>query len=299
VVNWTTLNEPWCSAMLGYVEGVQAPGRRDFAAGLHAVHHLLLGHGLAVARLRSSAAGPLDLAITLNLSTANPATDSEADREAARRQDGLGVRLYLDALFHGRYPEDVLADLAQRNVFLPVEEGDLAIINAPLDTLGVNYYFSVRASGVDEDGSTRDAAGHPVGRGLPYGLPQTAIGWEIMPDDFRDLLIRVGRDYPGTPIVITENGAAFADKPDADGFVRDDDRIDYLASHIAAAAAAREAGADIRGYFAWSLLDNFEWAYGYDKRFGLVRVDYETQKRIPKQSGLWYRDTIRRVRGLA
>jgi beta-glucosidase len=299
VVNWTTLNEPWCSAMLGYVEGVQAPGRRDFAAGMHAVHHLLLGHGLAANRLRQIAKGPLDLAITLNLSTANPATDSPADREAARRQDGLGVRLYLDPLFHGRYPEDVLADLAERNVFLPVQEGDLDIISAPLDTLGVNYYFSQRASGVGDDGSTRDEAGHPVGRGLPYGLPQTAIGWEIMPDDFRDLLIRVGRDYPGTPIVITENGAAFADKPDADGFVRDEDRIEYLASHIAAAAAAREAGADIRGYFAWSLLDNFEWAYGYDKRFGLVRVDYETQKRIPKLSGLWYRDTIRRARGLA
>ncbi len=298
VVNWTTLNEPWCTAMLGYVEGVQAPGRRDFAAGIHAVHHLLLGHGLAAGRLRASASGPLDLAITLNLSTSNPATDSDADAEAARRADGLGTRLYLDPLVHGRYPQDVIADLAERGVVIPVQDGDLDIISAPLDTLGVNYYFSLRASGVGEDGSTRDAAGLPVGRALPYGLPQTAIGWEIMPDDFRDMLIRIGRDYPGLPIVITENGAAFADQPDAEGFVRDDDRTDYLASHIAAVAAAREAGADIRGYFAWSLMDNFEWAYGYDKRFGIVRVDYETQKRIPKQSAIWYRDTIRRVRGL-
>ncbi len=296
VVNWTTLNEPWCSAMLGYVEGVQAPGRRDFAAGIHAAHHLLLGHGLAANRLRASASGPLDLAITLNLSTSNPATDSEADREAARRADGLGLRLYLDPLIHGRYPPDVVADLAARNVFIPVKDGDLDIIRAPLDTLGVNYYFSQRASGVSEDGSTLDAAGHPVGHALPYGLPQTAIGWEIMPDDFRDLLVRIGRDYPGIPIVITENGAAFADRPDTGGYVRDDDRTEYLASHIAAVAAAREAGIDIRGYFVWSLLDNFEWAYGYDKRFGIIRVDYETQKRIPKQSALWYRDTIRRVR---
>jgi beta-glucosidase len=297
VAHWTTLNEPWCSAMLGYVEGVQAPGRRDFAAGIRAVHHLLLGHGLAALRLRASATGRLDLAITLNLSTANPATDSPADHDAARRADGINTRLYLDPLVHGRYPEDVVADLAARRVHLPIQAGDLEIISTPIDTLGVNYYFSHLASGVGEDGSTRDAAGHPVGRALPYGLPRTAIGWEIMPDDFRDLLVRVGRDYPGIPIVITENGAAFADQPDEDGYVRDDDRTEYLAAHIAAVAGAREAGADIRGYFAWSLLDNFEWAYGYDKRFGIVRVDYETQKRTPKQSALWYRETIRRVRG--
>jgi beta-glucosidase len=233
----------------------------------------------------------------VNLSTSNPATDSEADREAARRADGLGTRIYLDPLVHGRYPQDVVEDLAARGVHLPVQDGDLDIISTPIDTLGVNYYFSRRASGVAEDGSTRDAAGLPVGRGLPYGLPQTAIGWEIMPDDFRDMLTRIGRDYPGLPIVITENGAAFADQADADGFVPDEDRTEYLASHIAAVVAAREAGADIRGYFAWSLLDNFEWAYGYDKRFGIIRVDYETQSRIPKQSALWYRDTIRRVRG--
>jgi beta-glucosidase len=299
VAHWTTLNEPWCSAMLGYVEGVQAPGRRDFSAGIHAVHHLLLGHGLAAQRLRASAPGRLDLAITLNLSTANPATDSEADRDAARRADGLSTRMYLDPLVHGHYPEDVVADLAARRVRLPIREGDLEIISAPIDTLGVNYYFSQRASGIGEDGSTRDAHGHPVGRGLPYGLPRTAMGWEVMPNDFRDLLIRVGRDYPGIPIVITENGAAFDDQPSVDGYVRDDDRTEYLAAHIAAVAEAREAGTDIRGYFAWSLLDNFEWAYGYDKRFGIIRVDYETQKRTPKQSALWYRDTIRRVRGFA
>ncbi len=296
VTHWTTLNEPWCSAMLGYVEGVQAPGRRDFAAGIYAVHHLLLGHGLAAARLREAARGPLDLAITLNLSTSNPATDAPEDVAAARRADGLGLRIYLEPLVHGRYPEDVVEDLALRGVRLPVEEGDLAIISAPLDTLGVNYYFSMLSSGTGEDGSTLDADGLPVGRALPYGLPRTAMGWEIMSDDFRNLLVRLGRDYPGLPIVITENGAAFADKPDADGYVDDEDRVDYLASHIAAVAEAREAGTDVRGYFAWSLLDNFEWAYGYDKRFGIVRVDYATQRRIPKRSAYWYRDTIARVR---
>jgi beta-glucosidase len=297
VVHWTTLNEPWCSAMLGYVEGVQAPGRRDFEAGIHAVHHLLLGHGLAAERLRGAATGGLDLGITLNLSTSNPATDSEADREAARRADGLSTRIYLDPLILGHYPEDVVADLAERGVRIPVVEGDLELISTPIDTLGVNYYFSRQVSGVAEDGSTHDEAGVPIGRGVQYGLPQTALGWEIMPTDFRDLLIRVGRDWPGVPILITENGAAFADRPDEDGYVRDDDRTEYLASHIAAVVEAREAGTEILGYFAWSLLDNFEWAYGYDKRFGIVRVDYETQERIPKQSAHWYRDTIRRVRG--
>jgi beta-glucosidase len=297
VEHWTTLNEPWCTAMLGYVQGVQAPGRRDFEAGIHAVHHLLLGHGLAVERLRAAATRPLDLAITLNLSTAKPATDSEADREAARRADGLGTRIYLDPLRLGSYPQDVVADLAARGIEIPVHDGDLVTISAPIDTLGVNYYFSMRQSGVDEHGRTTDSDGRPVDRAVMYGLPLTAIGWEIMPDDFADMLIRVGRDYPGVPIVVTENGAAFADKPDETGFVRDDDRVEYLASHIAAVAAAREAGTDVRGYFVWSLLDNFEWAYGYDKRFGIVRVDYPTQQRIPKQSAYWYRDTIQRVRG--
>ena len=297
VTHWTTLNEPWCSAMLGYVEGVQAPGRRDFAAGLHAVHHLLLGHGLVARRLRASARGPLDLAITLNLSNSIPATDAPEDIAAARRADGLGLRVYLEPLVRGRYPVDVVADLALRGVRLPVRDGDLETINAPLDSLGVNYYFSMLSSGTGEDGSTHDADGLPIQRGVPYGLPRTAMGWEIMADDFRQLLVRLGRDYPGLPIVVTENGAAFVDKPDADGYVDDEDRVDYLASHIGAVAQAREAGTDIRGYFVWSLLDNFEWAYGYDKRFGIVRVDYATQRRVPKRSAHWYRDTIRRVRG--
>jgi beta-glucosidase len=279
------------------VDGVQAPGRRDFTAGIHAVHHLLLGHGLAASRLRAAAARPIDLAITLNLSTSNPATDAPEDIAAARRADGLGLRAFLDPLWYGRYPADVVEDLAALGVALPVQHGDLELISTPIDTLGVNYYFSLRASGIAEDGSTVDDQGRPVARGLSYGRPTTALGWEIMPDDFRDLLVRVGRDYPGRPIVITESGAAFQDQPDSAGYVADTERTNYLAAHIAAVAEARQAGADVRGYFVWSLLDNFEWAYGYDKRFGIVRVDYDTQERVPKQSARGYRDTIRRVRG--
>jgi beta-glucosidase len=297
VHTWTTLNEPWCSAMLGYAYGQHAPGRRDFPAAIRAVHHLLLGHGLATQRIRAAGGDAFDLGVTLNMSTAFPATDSTADLDAARRADGLGTRIYLDPLVHGRYPADVVEDLAARGVTIPVQDGDLEIISTPIDVLGVNYYFSQQFSGVDEKGRTEDADGHPVERAVPLGRPVTAMGWEIVPEGFTELLVRLSRDYPGLPMVITENGAAFADRPDENGFVRDDDRVSYFASHIAAVATAREQGADVRGYFAWSLLDNFEWGYGYDKRFGIVRVDYDTQVRTPKQSALWYRDTIRRVRG--
>ncbi|SCL32823.1 broad-specificity cellobiase [Micromonospora rhizosphaerae] len=297
VRTWTTLNEPWCSAMLGYFYGLHAPGRRDLGDAIAAAHHLLLGHGLAVRRLRAAASGPLELGITVNLATADPATDSPADRDAARAADGLGNRLYLDALVHGRYPEDVVADLAREGVRIPVEADDLAVISTPFDVLGVNYYFGQLYSGVDDDGREQDADGRPVRRVVPRDLPRTAMGWEIVPESFTDLLVRLSRDYPGVPIVITENGAAFDDQPDADGFVADDDRVAYLAEHLRAVARARLTGADVRGYFAWSLLDNFEWAYGYDKRFGIVRVDYDTQRRTPKRSALWYRETVHRIRG--
>jgi beta-glucosidase len=297
VRNWTTLNEPWCSAMHGYVHGVMAPGRQDLGDGMAAVHHLLLGHGLATQRMREAAREPANFGITLNMGTADPATDSAVDHDAARRADGLGVRVYLDPLVKAEYPADVIADLAQEGVRLPVQDGDLVLISAPLDFLGVNYYFGQQYSGVGEDGRIEDAEGKPARRPVPFGKPTTAMGWEILPEKFTELLVRVSKDYPRLPMFITENGSAFDDVPDESGFVDDGDRAAYLSSHIAAVAAARQAGADVRGYFAWSLLDNFEWAYGYAKRFGLVRVDYETQQRTVKRSGLSFRDTIRRVRG--
>jgi beta-glucosidase len=296
VRTWTTLNEPWCTAMLGYHEGRQAPGRQNFADAMAAVHHLLLGHGLAAQRMRATAAVPIELGITLNMGTAMAATASLADQEAARRADGLGARIYLDPLLRGQYPGDVLDDLSARGVTLPVVDGDLAVISEPIDVLGVNYYSSHRFTGVDADGRTEDGDGNPVTSVVPFGRPVTAMDWEIVPEGFTQLLVRLSREYPGTPLVITENGAAFDDVPDPSGHVADHDRTAYLSAHLAAVAAARREGADVRGYFAWSLMDNFEWSYGYAKRFGLVHVDYATQARTPKQSALWYRDTIRRVR---
>ncbi|GAA1968995.1 GH1 family beta-glucosidase [Catenulispora subtropica] len=300
VEHWTTLNEAWCSAWLGYVKGVHAPGRRDFADGVRAVHHLLLGHGLAAGRLRAAAASAgrtVDLAITHILGNSIPASDDPVDVEAARRGDALSFRMYMDPVFKGAYPEDLVADLAAIGVEIPVQDGDLAAIAEPLDTIGVNYYRSEKTTGYAEDGSTAEADGRPVTRTIDFGdRPRTHIDWEVMPDDFADLLARVGRDYPGYPIVITENGAAYDDSPDADGFVEDADRTAYLEAHLGAVVEARRRGADVRGYFAWSLMDNFEWAYGYDKRFGIVRVDYATQLRTPKRSALWLRDVIARVR---
>lgn len=296
VDTFTTLNEPWCSAWLGYNVGVHAPGRRDFDASISAVHHLLLGHGLATQRMRAAAQREHKLGITLNMGTADPASDTQADRDAARRADGMGLRIYMDPLRYGRYPADMVADLADRGSAFPVQDGDLEIISTPFDVLGVNFYFGQDFSGTDENGATEDPSGQPIVRQILPDTARTAMDWPITPERFTKLLVRLSQDYPGLPLVITENGAAFDDRADDEGYVRDDDRTSYLAEHIAAVADARAQGADVQGYFAWSLMDNFEWAEGYAKRFGIVHVDYATQKRTPKQSALWYRDTITRTR---
>jgi beta-glucosidase len=296
VETFTTLNEPWCSAWLGYHDGVHAPGGRDFDAAMRATHHLLLGHGLATQQMRAAQTRTHVYGITLNSSPADPASDSPADREAARRADGMGLRIYLDPLRHGRYPSDVVADLAARGTTLPVCDGDLEIIATPLDVLGVNFYFGQNVAGTDTDGNTHDPAGVPVVRPVYPPAARTAMDWPITPDNLLHLLVRLHHDYPGLPIVVTENGAAFTDLPDPSGYVADADRTAYLAAHIAAVSAALARGVDIRGYFAWSLLDNFEWAEGYARRFGIVHVDFETQRRTPKQSALWFRDHIARAR---
>jgi len=295
VPSWTTLNEPFCAALLGYAAGVHAPGRTEPAAALAAVHHLLLGHGLAVGALR--AGGASEVNITVNLYAVTPASDAPADVDAARRVDGLQNRLWLDPVLLGRYPADLVEDLAPLGVLDAVSAEDLAVISTPLDSLGINYYTRhvVSAAGGATghgDGASPWIGGVPVGM-VSRGLPVTSTGWEIDGPGLGEVLRRVHQEYPPLPLYVTENGAAFDDVRDADGRVRDLDRIDFLRGHLAACHEAIASGVPLRGYFVWSLMDNFEWAEGYRKRFGLVFVDYETLERVPKDSAAWYAGVIR------
>jgi beta-glucosidase len=296
VRQWTTLNEPFCAALLGYGAGVHAPGRVEPTSALAAVHHLLLGHGRAVQALR--AGGAEQVGITVNLYAVSPATDTAPDVDAARRVDGLQNRIWLDPLLLGRYPQDVVEDVASLGVLDAVSAEDLKVISQPLDSLGVNYYTRhVVAAGEGASGHG-DGAGSPwICAGpvamVPRGLPVTATGWEIDGPGLLEVLLRVHREYPELPLYVTENGAAFDDVLGADGRVRDADRIEFLRGHLGACHDAMAAGVPLRGYFAWSLMDNFEWAEGYRKRFGLVYVDYPSLERVPKDSATWYSGVIR------
>lgn len=281
---YATLNEPWCSAYLGYELGEHAPGLNDRRQHLRAAHHLLLAHGLALPVMRRNAPGAAH-GIVLNLNPAYPATDTEEDRAAARRFDGFFNRWYLDPLLRGRYPEDAWEGYGA--AVPEPQPGDLKRIQAPLDFLGVNYYS--RTVVTDAPGTP-----WPAVHGVEVEAARTAMGWEVVPEALTALLERLDRDYDLPPVYITENGAAFDDRL-AGGAVHDPERTAYLQSHLRALAAARRAGVPVKGYFAWSLLDNFEWAHGYTKRFGLVHVDYATQARTLKGSARWYRDFIGRA----
>jgi beta-glucosidase len=290
---WTTLNEPWCSAFLGYAAGVHAPGRTEPRAAAAAAHHLMLGHGLAAAALR--ARDPHGrLGITLNLAPIAPVDPADpADGEAARRIDGLQNRVFLDPLLRGAYPADVAADLEPFDLSGHIRDGDLELISAPLDLLGVNYYTGLVVTG-HSDGPAPGASpwiGADQVRFRSRGRPVTAMDWEVYPEGMTEILTRLSGEYPGLALYVTENGAAYPDRV-ADGHVDDPDRLSYLAAHLRAVHDAIRAGADVRGYFVWSLMDNFEWAFGYSKRFGIVFVDYETQQRIPKASARWYSSMI-------
>jgi beta-glucosidase len=303
VVDWTTLNEPWCSAFLGYYTGHHAPGRTEPAASLRAVHHLLLGHGLAVQAMRSAAAAKgHQFGITLNLYPVTPSTGSAADADGARRVDGISNRIFLDPLLRGQYPLDVIADLGSLWPAHVVMDGDLETIATPLDVLGVNYYSRhvVTTSPPTVDGTDPSA---PAKRGTAWlgcddvepastGAPRTAMGWEIDATGLYDVLTRLATEYQAPPLYVTENGAAFPDVVAADGAVHDQDRVAYLDGHFRQAARAMADGVDLRGYFVWSLLDNFEWAWGYERRFGVVRVDYDTLERTIKDSGRFVADVI-------
>lgn len=307
IQHWTSLNEPWCSAFLGYLSGEHAPGEQNAQRSLDAAHHLLLGHGLATQRLRSLDAS-LDLGITLNMTVADPVDPHDpADLDAARRIDAQHNRLFLDPIFRGAYPADLVDDLAARGLHLPVQEGDLAAIATPIDALGVNYYHGDAVSAHPPAAAPLSSAApserpkrspFPAGDGIfthPRGLPVTAMGWEVQPEGLTRLLRRIDAEYTrpaGVVLYVTENGAAYTDVPDAEGFVDDSERAEFVRLHVDAVVDAIEAGVDVRGYFYWSLLDNFEWAWGYDKRFGLVRVDYDSQSRTVKRSGRLYQAMI-------
>ncbi|MBG6216956.1 beta-glucosidase [Arthrobacter sp. CAN_A6] len=304
VQHWTTFNEPFCSSLLGYAAGVHAPGRQEPRAAVAAIHHQHLAHGLAVNELRSR--GAQHLGITLNLSNSIPRDPSDpVDLDAARRFDSLQNRVFIDPILRGAYPEDTLADLEQFGIRDVIQPGDLQIIGTPLDFLGVNHYHDDLVSGHPED---EGSDGHSGGADRPTsscwigseditfpsrGLPRTAMNWEVNPDGLRKLLLRLGEEYPTLPpLYITENGAAYDDVVSSDGAVHDPERTQFVLDHIASVKDAIDQGADVRGYFVWSLLDNFEWSWGYGKRFGIVRVDYDSFQRTIKDSGHAYAGVI-------
>jgi beta-glucosidase len=286
VRDWITLNEPWCSAFLGYLTGEHAPGRHDLGLALRASHTLLLAHGLAVQALRA-ASPAASIGITLNVTCVDAASDSEADVGAARRYDGFRNRWFLDPLYGRGYPADMLEHYGER--FPRPTDEDLRTIAAPIDLLGVNYY-EPHILRFDQHDPVLQAA-----TVAPGGTQVTQMGWLVEPAGMRELLSRLVKDYPVGQMAITENGAAYPDHS-LDGRVADPERTHYLAQHLEAAAAAIEEGVPLSGYFAWSLLDNFEWAWGFTRRFGIVHVDFETQRRTVKDSGHWYREFIRRAR---
>ena len=285
VSRWITHNEPFVTAFLGHAYGSKAPGHRDWREALQVAHHVLLSHGLATRAFRSF--GPRDglIGITLDFWPADPLTESEADRAAAQRWDGLRNRWFVDPVLRARYPNDLLARFESQ--LGPLKLGradDLEVASEPIDFLGVNYYSRAIVADYPNDG--------PVAvRQAPPAEPTTEMGWELAPAALHDLLVRIARDYE-IPIIITENGSAYEDPAPTGGVVADPQRLAYLRDHLEAVARAAAGGVDVRGYFAWSLLDNFEWEHGYDKRFGIVHVDYESQRRTPKQSALWYRDFL-------
>jgi beta-glucosidase len=281
VMDWTTHNEPFCSSWLGYGHGVHAPGRSSAADALAAAHHVLLSHGWGVEVLRRQCPHA-EVGIVLDSWPAHPASDDDADREAAQIADGIRNRWFFDPVLRGRYPVDTLEHFEPLSP--PVEDGDLAAIAAPVDFVGVNNYSRtlVRA----------DPAGGTPLEVRSSTAQLTDMGWEIYPDGLAEVLRRLHDDYAAPSLYVTENGAAFADVRTHDGRIHDNERCEYLMAYIEAVSQTVARGVPVRGYFAWSLLDNFEWAYGYSKRFGLVYVDYPTLERVPKDSFYWYRDLV-------
>jgi beta-glucosidase len=282
IKNWVTINEPFCSAWLGHLYGVMAPGIKDLQTAINASHHLLLGHGLATEALRE-VSSEFKVGITLNFTPAITLGHSDEDAMAVKLADGFDNRWFADPVFKGAYPADIVTAFGKE---VPILPGDLKLISSPLDFLGLNYY------------SRQTVTYDPSVEPLPYrqvrapNVERTAMDWEVHSESFTELLLRINKDYSPKEFFITENGSAWDDEV-VDGKVDDPNRVSYLERHLDAMFKAKVQGVPINGYFAWSLMDNFEWAYGYAKRFGLIYVDYETQKRIPKSSAYYYRERIK------
>lgn len=282
---WNTLNEPWCAAILGYGVGVHAPGHTDWREAMIAAHHMLVAHGLTI-RLYRELGLSGQIGITLNLDSNDSATE-EADQEARSRHDGYLNRWFLDPLFKGDYPEDMKAWYRPRiGDFDFIQTGDMDIIGEPGDFLGINYY--TRA--IIREGNSHSLL--QTDQVMPEGCEYTAMGWEVHPESLYKLLCRIHNDYTDLPLYITENGATQDDLL-VDGEVEDPARISYIKCHLEQSLRFIQGGARLQGYYLWSFLDNFEWAFGYEKRFGIVHIDFETQARTPKQSAYWYRDFIK------
>ncbi len=294
VPTWTTLNEPWCSAFLGHASGEHAPGRQEPGESLLVAHHLLLAHGLAVQALRAE--GAAEVGVTLNFTPVHPADPHrEADVDVARRVDGLSNRLFVEPIALGRYPADIVADAGALWPSAAVHEGDLQIISTPIDLLGVNYYsgWAVRAG--EHPVTPNPFVTAPTATAASRGLPRTEMDWEVDPQGLRELLGWLHRTYTGPAgiwLAITENGAAYEDGDLVGDTVHDEDRIDYLRDHLLAALDAIGDGVDLRAYLLWSFVDNFEWAHGYAKKFGIARVDADL-RRHPKLSARWFARVVR------
>jgi len=286
---WLTHNEPWCSAYLGYALGIHAPGLRDKQLAANAGHHVLLSHGLAVPRLRAQISSQAQVGIALDFYPVYAADDRPETLLAVKQADTFRNRWFLEPLFRGRYPDGLFANMGVASP--PIEEHDLSIISAPLDFLGVNYYSRMLVrSRVDLTTiaeQTVPADNYEAVERVP-GASYTEMGWEIFPDGLANILTRIHREYGPKALVVTESGAAFDDQWDGNSSIHDQQRIDYLQAHIRTVAEVMRQGVPIEGYMVWSFLDNYEWAEGYRKRFGLVYVDYPTQRRIIKDSGRWY-----------
>lgn len=300
VARWTTLNEPLSITFLGYGLGIHAPGHTDYGEAIRVAHHLNLAHGLAVGALRRTVTHP-DLSVSIVLNPAQIEPVGEGGSEAVRLIDAIANRIFTGPILHGEYPEDLLSDTATFTDWGFVREGDLEVINAPIDALGINYYTAAHIRvRTTEDGPAPARGLYPnherVIDVVDERAPRTTYGWTIEPDGLERLLISLSKQFPGVPLMITENGAAFPDtvtSTEGRGMIIDDDRIEYLRSHLIATHRAIQHGANVCAYFVWTLFDNFEWSEGYTQKFGLVHVDRDTLERRQKKSAAWYGSVAR------